>query len=47
MMSSAAFLKSEIVEARVAFSDTVAAVCVATVGARPRPRTKCGETERA
>ncbi len=46
-MSFVAFLKSEIVEARVAFPDTVAAVCVATMGARPRPRTKCGVTERA
>ena len=46
-MSLVAFLKSEIVEARVAFPDTVAAVCVATMGARPRPRTKCGVTERA
>ena len=47
MMSLVAFLKSEIVEARVAFCDLVAAICVATFGALPRPRTKCGVTERA
>ena len=51
MMSLAAFLKSEIVEAKEfclgAVGDSVAALFVATLGALFRPRTKCGLIERA
>ena len=51
MISLAAFLKSEIVEAKEfcwgAVGDSVAALFVAALGALFRPRTRCGVIERA
>ena len=47
MMSLAAFFKSEIVEVKEDLCDSVAALCVAVLGALFRPRTKYGLIERA
>ena len=47
MMSLAAFLKSEIVEVKEDFCDSVAALGVAVLGALFRPRTEWGVIERA